>query len=401
VMSRNPLAERDALLHAGQLDSWDPENTYRGRVSNGMPDLLTWRDAQVLLASDIPTRSVAMHSWGAALTPQNPELMPMQVDIRVSTRGFFDLFGLRFLHGGTWAEAADAEAQYVTVITRKLAEELFGVTDAVGRTVELNGRQYTVTGVVEDWLPAPTVHDLSTGSFSDPAQVYLPLGLHQALELFSWGNVNCWDDGQPRSETETYRDFLQSTCVWLQFWVELPDAAARERYERFLGNYIAEQKAQGRFPRPAQYALSRPSEWLVLNNVVGNDNRLLTWLSFAFLLVCVANTVALLLAKFLRKAPEAGVRRALGASRGAVVVQHLVESALVGAVGGLVGLLLAQLGLAGIRLQLSEQLARVVQMDLAMVAVALLVALGASLLAGLYPAWRIGQTSPAHYLKTQ
>jgi putative ABC transport system permease protein len=183
--------------------------------------------------------------------------------------------------------------------------------------------------------------------------------------------------------------------------VELADADAVARYRSFLENHIREQKAQGRFQRPLNYALSRPSEWLVINNVVGNDNKLLTALSFAFLLVCVANTVALLLAKFLRKAPEAGVRRALGASRGAIMVQHLVESALVGAGGGLLGLGLAQVGLLGVRAQVGENIARVLHMDLAMIAVAIALALGASLLAGLYPAWRIGQTNPAYYLKTQ
>jgi putative ABC transport system permease protein len=398
VMARNPLAERDDRLFYVQLDSWDPEDAYAGGVSNEMPDLLTWPDAQALLRSDIPARSVAMFSWGAALAPPDGKLAPMQVDIRVTTRDYFGLFGLQFIAGGTWEADADTNAQYQTVINRSLSERIFGGTDVVGRTVEMNGHTFTVTGVVEDWFPAPTVQDLSTGAFKEPDEVYIPLGLTAALEIAPWGNTNCWDTND---DIKAYADFLRSGCVWVLFWVELADADAVARYRSFLENHIREQKAQGRFQRPLNYALSRPSEWLVINNVVGNDNKLLTALSFAFLLVCVANTVALLLAKFLRKAPEAGVRRALGASRGAIMVQHLVESALVGAGGGLLGLGLAQVGLLGVRAQVGENIARVLHMDLAMIAVAIALALGASLLAGLYPAWRIGQTNPAYYLKTQ
>ena len=398
VMARNPLADRDNQLYYVQLDSWDPKEPYSTSDLNGLPDLLTWQDAQALLRSDIPRHSVAMYRWGGALAPADRQLAPQQVDVRVSSRDYFALFGLKFLAGGTWDPAADSDARYVTVITRTLGQQLFNTVEATGRTLELNGRTFTVVGVVEDFVPAPTIPDLSSGAFGDPDQIYLPIGLAPVLEIAPWGNTNCWNQDDV---IDSYAAFLRSDCVFLVFWAELADTAAVQKYGQFLGNYIAEQKTQGRFRRPVKYALSRPSEWLVINNVVGNDNKLLTALSFAFLLVCVANTVALLLAKFLRKAPEAGVRRALGASRGAIAVQHLVESALVGLIGGLLGLGLAQLGLMGVRAQVSDQLARVVHMDAAMVATAIGLALGASLLAGLYPAWRIGRTSPAWYLKTQ
>ena len=79
--------------------------------------------------------------------------------------------------------------------------------------------------------------------------------------------------------------------------------------------------------------------------VVPDDVRLQTGLAFGFLLVCLVNTVGLMLAKFLRRAAELGVRRALGASRRALFAQLLVESGVVGLVGGIGGLLLALLGL--------------------------------------------------------
>src|SRR3546814_5873554 len=67
--------------------------------------------------------------------------------------------------------------------------------------------------------------------------------------------------------------------------------------------------------------------------------------------VCLLNTVGLLLAKFLRRSGEVGVRRALGASRREIFMQCLVEAGVVGMAGGIVGQALAWLGLWAVRQQ--------------------------------------------------
>ena len=92
-------------------------------------------------------------------------------------------------------------------------------------------------------------------------------------------------------------------------------------------------------------------QWLDFNHVVPSDVRLQTWLAFAFLAICLFNMIGLLLAKFLRRSGEIGVRRALGASRGAVFAQCLVEAGMVGLVGGVGGWLLTCSGLWLVRRQ--------------------------------------------------
>ena len=123
-------------------------------------------------------------------------------------------------------------------------------------------------------------------------------------------------------------------------------------------------------------------------------------LSFMFLAVCLANILGLLLAKFLRRAPEVGVRRALGASKKQVFYQHIVEVGMLGLFGGVIGIIVAQLGLLGIRQSLSyyDTLAN---MDITMLMTAPLIAISACIIAGLYPAWLVCNTTPATYLKTQ
>ena len=95
---------------------------------------------------------------------------------------------------------------------------------------------------------------------------------------------------------------------------------------QFVANYAAQQKALGPFP-PTTPGMLSLMQWLDFNHVVPSDVKLQTWLAFAFLAICLFNTMGLLLAKFLRRGSEIGVRRALGASRRAVFAQCLVEAA--------------------------------------------------------------------------
>jgi putative ABC transport system permease protein len=188
-------------------------------------------------------------------------------------------------------------------------------------------------------------------------------------------------------------------CVWLQFWVQLDTPAKAAAYKQFLVHYSQEQKALGRFQRPPNVRLTDVMGWLDYNKVVPGDVRLQAWLALGFLLVCLVNTVGLMLAKFLRRSAELGVRRALGASRREVFTQLLVESGVIGLAGGVAGLLLALLGLWLVRKQPSDY-AALAHLDLTMLAATFLLAVGATLLAGLLPAWRACQVTPALQLKS-
>ncbi len=99
----------------------------------------------------------------------------------------------------------------------------------------------------------------------------------------------------------------------------------------------------GRFARPLNNRLSDVMQWLEQQQVVTEDASLMMVLALLFLLVCLLNTIGLLLAKFLSKAPQIGLRQALGASRRDLFAQYLTEAGCIGLAGGLLGLLLAWL----------------------------------------------------------
>jgi putative ABC transport system permease protein len=187
----------------------------------------------------------------------------------------------------------------------------------------------------------------------------------------------------------------------MQFWAELPTAADVTAYRAFLNNYAADQQRSGRFHWPAHTRIRDVREWLVYQHAVSDEVRILVLVSFSFLLVCLLNAMGLMLAKIMGRAGDIGVRRALGASRRAIFGQCLIEAGVVGLAGGLLGLALTALGLMGLRSLLSEEVSRLTHFSAADITIAIVLAVLATTLAGLYPTWRAAQVQPAWQLKAQ
>jgi putative ABC transport system permease protein len=227
--------------------------------------------------------------------------------------------------------------------------------------------------------------------------VYLPFTRAIDGQMPSWGNYNCSGDVGPPG----WEGHLRSECVWLQFWVELPNPAEAARYRNFLDSYASEQQHAGRFDWPPHTRLRDVREWLVYQKAVSSEARILVLVSFSFLLVCLLNAMGLMLAKIMGRAADIGVRRALGANRGAIFSQCLIEAGVIGIAGGLLGLLLTSLGLFGLRVLLSEQVARLTHFSASDISIAMGLAVIATMFAGLYPTWRAAQVQPAWQLKAQ
>jgi putative ABC transport system permease protein len=402
AMATNPIPDKSSQLYAVTLDTWSPERPYNDEKPDLAPQLLTYRDAMYLHGAKAAPRSVVMYKSGALIVPERNGVKPFNAELRVTSHEFFLMFDVPFQYGQGWDATADEGPQPVVVLDHETNEKVFGGTNSVGQTIKLGKVEYRVVGVLKPWAPSPKFFDLNNGSFEDPESAYVPYGWGKALELPVYGNTNCWKP----EVGETYQDFLNSECVWLQFWAELPTAAARNEYQAFVDNYARSQKAMGRMQRPLNNRLYDVEQWLDRNQVVQRDNRVLIGIALLFLAVCLVNVVGLLLAKFLNAAPLTGLRRALGASRKDIVRQHMMEVLVLGLAGGVLGLLLAIGGLAGIRAIYDSDFNggsydRLTQIDPVVVLVTLGLSLLAGAIAGFYPAWRIGRTAPAIYLKTQ
>jgi putative ABC transport system permease protein len=143
-------------------------------------------------------------------------------------------------------------------------------------------------------------------------------------------------------------------------------------------------------------------EYMQYREVVASDVKVLLGLAFLFLVVCLLNTMGLLLAKIMRRSGDIGLRRALGASRRAVFSQYIVEAGLIGIAGGMAGIGMTLLGLQGIRVLYGEFeiVDRLVNLDWLMVLTAIVLAIVSALAAALYPTWRACGIHPASQLKS-
>jgi putative ABC transport system permease protein len=404
AMSGNPIWWKNDRLYAVTMDSWDANQGFtRSNAETHMPPpLMTYRDATSLMRADIPQRKAVMFEASGVVSGAGP--VAVRIDTRFTSADFFAMFDVPFLYGGSWSRAADDPPQPLIVLSRELNERLFAGANSVGRTLRWNDHEFRVAGVLDYWFPRPRFYDVTSGSFSPPEDAYVPFAWGRAPDLRSAGNIDCWKP----EPIDTSEQFFSSECVWVQMWLELPDRASRERMQAYIDNYWAEQHKGGRFARPRDNRLSNVGQWLHDQHVVDNDNRVLVGLAFAFLAVCLINTVGLLLAKFLNAAAITGVRRALGASQRQVFTQHLVEVALIAGSGALLGLGLAALGLAAVHhMYAAAHLGKpggyqeLTHFDRVGVLWAIALAIVATLLAGLYPAWRVGRMPPAVYLKSQ
>ncbi|MCV6621886.1 FtsX-like permease family protein [uncultured Pseudoteredinibacter sp.] len=398
AMAHNPAGDRSDKLHAVQLAAYGNDMETWG-MSDGFPRQLTHQDVKNLREADLSFPSTPIYQFMTVIVSQREGVAPSNDYAgRFVDRDFFSMFDVKFLHGGPWSESVDEQPENQVVISKALSEWIFGEVNSVGKTFAmLDGiMQFTVAGVYEEFNPQPAYYDLTTGYFPrEGAGVFAPYSLVEQLETFPMGNISGW---QPE-EVNGFKDILKSEYVWQVFWTQLDNEAAKAQYKEFLKGYVEQQRELGRFANQNPRGDIKDVEtWLNYNEVISEDNRVMVGMSLLFLLVCLVNAVGLLLAKFMRKMNEAGVRRALGASKGQIFSQYLVEVGMLGFFGGLVGLLLASIGLWAVRELYGTDIAR---LDFSLFIGALLLSLLASLLTGILPALRVCNSNPSIFLKAQ
>jgi len=395
IMSGNPIPHKSDQLFYVQLDNWDPNE--QGDEDYELPDQIAYLDAMALMKANKAYRQIASNRSYLVLEPQGDDEMPFSIGTRNTWSDFFPMFDLPFRYGAGWDASADRNLERVVVLSEAINEKVFGGEDSVGRSVRLNSMDFRVVGVLDEFLPVPKFYDVTNGAFDEPEEIFIPFNVAVEYEFGRSGNTSCWKT----PDGDDFQAFLNSECIWIQFWAELRDENEKQDYLAFLNAYVEQQKDLGRFPGLIDNRLSNVMEWMKNQEVVDEDARVMLGLSLLFLLVCLLNTIGLLLAKFLGKSGDIGLRRALGASRSSLFLQHMIEAGLIGLGGGMGGLALAWLGLRGIEMLLGDFAENLVGLDWLMVLTAIGLAIVSALLAGLYPTWRACRITPASQLKAQ
>ena len=396
IMSGNPIPHKSDQLFYVQVDSWDPSEP--AEEPNEPPDQVTYLDATGLYAEGKADRQVISFKTERIVQPSDEETLPFGVASRATTADFFPMFDVPFLYGSNWDKSADDTQERVTVINKTLNEKAFGGENSVGRIITFNGEDFRIVGVLDYWVPIPKFYD-THDEFDEPEAAFYPFSTAIAGEHNNVANTNCW---KPIGDGG-FSAFLGSECVWIQMWVELKTETRKQDYAQFLTAYVEQQKLLGRFPREQNNRLSNVEQWLETSEVVDEDVGVLLGLAILFLIVCLLNTIGLLLAKVLRRSTDISLRRALGANKSALFTQYIIEAGIIGTAGGLLGIVLTWFGLRGIENLFADLdfIANLVRMDWVMILAAVGLAIVSALGAALYPTWRACNIPPASQLRLQ
>ena len=305
--------------------------------------------------------------------------------------------GVPLRYGRPWTEAEQAANAPVLVVDAHVAQKLFGTENAVGRSIMLGQRSFRVIGVSAPWKPRVQIFDLAQNAgsvmgqeenFFVPAQAALDAGVGPLI------SGEC-GKGAP---VVSFQSASVAQCRWMETWVRLDMPSQVDGYGRFLAGYANAQHDAGRFAYPPQARLYGTRAWMALNHVVPDDVHLNLMLSGGFLLLCLVNVAGLLAARFLRRQGDVAIRRALGASKRDVFVQHLVETGLLGLIGGVLALPLTWLGLWIVRMQ-PVGYADAARFSPGVFAILFALSVGVGLLVGILPAWRVCRQPPALQIK--
>ena len=391
LMSADPLPQKSHQIFYVQLDTVGLNAS--GSEDGLPPDQLTWMDSINLFRDNQAKHQAAMTMSAAVIEMEQKE--PYVANIRVTHGDFFPMFNVPFQFGQGWNRQQDLGKQAVIVLNHATNQLLFDGQNSVGQTLRLKDRLFEIIGVLAPWRPSPKFYDVSLDAFGEAEDVYIPFYMKEDMELASYGDRHCWKD----PESNDFASELASECTLYQYWVELEDDSARSAYKDYLDHYALEQKKLGRFERPLNNQLTDIMARLTHKEVVSQDNRILMWLSLMFFVVCLLNTVSLMLSKFSHKSHEIALRKALGATSSQLMLQCLTESTVIGLLGGGLGLIFTLVGLIFVEMSYGQIVAELVSLDPMIIASTITLSVFSTIAAAWYPTWKSCHTSPAAQLK--
>jgi putative ABC transport system permease protein len=297
-----PYHEPERLVQVWELT---PQKDFPRREASH-PDFLDWRNNQSIeLAAFTGGGSLSLMGHGQPERLQAPGV----------TTNFFDVLGVHALHGRTFQEGEDvANSERVVVLSYGVWQRLFGGdVNVVNQSINLSGNPCTVVGI-----------------------------LPQNFQFAPRGNADVWIPMRP-SPNQLSRRFMH----WVNVIGRIKPGVSLEQAQaemKAIGQRIEEQHNQSHAGTTIKLI---PLQEQIVGSVKPVLLALLGAVAFVLLIAC-ANVANLLLARSTARQREIAIRIALGASRGRLIRQFLTESLLLAFVGGSLGIVIAQWGVAAL-----------------------------------------------------
>jgi putative ABC transport system permease protein len=268
-----------------------------------------WATAPLPLATQIESVSLVEETVKVRLAGKHnlqTDKGDIPIDIKFSEPSFFDVFGFKLLSGDAQSLTNNPTALF---LTEETAKKIFGKANAVGQTVQFeNLGAYTVGGIIQD----------------PPLETHLPieamLSMNAAELLEKKGAIN--------NISQNWNDYKSSAI-----YARLKSKENIKQLNTTLQSYKRKLDKSN-----LQFLAQSIEDITPTNGDIKNDrNAGITWgdlktqllLILSLTLLSAFNYISLSLARAFSRAKEVGVRKTIGATRGQVIGQFLMEAILI------------------------------------------------------------------------
>jgi len=265
--------------------------------------------------------------------------------------------------GRSFTEVEDAHHAHVAIVGSDIVDNVMGPGDPLGKEIRVDGVPYTVIGVgesqgkffgqsMDNWVSIP---------LSNFLEAY---GAHQSLQIF----VDAGGGGAVMEAVEEELRTIMRTRRHLK--PDAKDAFSIDTSATFQN---------------------------LLETILNNFGAVVAAIAAVALVISGIVIMNIMLVSVTERTREIGVRKALGARRRDILLQFLIESALLAAIGGMIGVVL---GISGAKL-ITLAVGFPSEVVLWSVLVALLVAAAVGMFFGIYPAHKASALDPIAALRAE
>jgi putative ABC transport system permease protein len=275
-----------------------------------------------------------------------------------------EVYDLQLTEGRLWTESEEERAANVAVLGHDAAEDLFPEGAPIGKDVDVEGRIFTVIGVL-DVQPQP----FGSGRNTQDNSVYFPLSTFRKIhpeQQDYWITIKYDDPIHKNDVVEEVRQLL-----------------------RTRRNVRVEQNDN--------FAIFSPDSLTRLwNQLTGGLFLFMVAVSSVGLMVGGVGVMNIMLVSVTERTREIGVRKAIGATKKNILLQFTLEAVTLCAVGGILGILAGALFTLILHFAVSFLHAAV---STTWVTIAFVVACAIGLVFGIYPAWKAANLDPIEALR--
>jgi putative ABC transport system permease protein len=362
---QKPESRFDRVLGIARLGQYGPENGMTAMPGYG------FLEKYMRTLPNIEESSILSQPQTTAVYQSGQRVDTV---LKRTDAAFWRILDFDFIEGHPYSAADDAAGRTVAVITDKLSHKLFGNGSAIGKTLNVDGENFRVIGVV------PHVPFSRVTAYAD---VWVPLGTYRAADY----------------RTQTFGSFQGIVLAR-----DKSDFAAlkREFSSRVARVPVSDPKLwtvvrgglDTRFEALSRFIASRQND----DSGPRTIRTILIVATILFMTLPALNLITLNLSRIMERASEIGVRRAFGAPRGALIRQFVFENVVLTLIGGVGGFLLALIAVPVLN-RISPLPDAQFALNVRVFFYGMLLAAFFGVFSGVYPAWKMSRLQPVNALR--